>query len=182
MNNEKEPIFIIGAGRSGTNILRDVLTKLPNMITWPCDEINLVFRHGNRNLPHDEFDKSHINKEAGNYITETFSKLIKSSGNSNSIVVEKTCANSLRIPFLNELFPEAKYIFIYRNGYDVTASAVKRWQAPIEVKYLSKKLSFVPKSDIPFYAVKFFRNRLYQMFSNEKKQKQWGPVYKGMGK
>lgn len=182
MNNEKKPIFIIGAGRSGTNILRDVLTKLPNMITWPCDEINLVFRHGNRNLPHDEFDKNHVNKKARHYITKTFKQLIKASNNVNSIIVEKTCANSLRIPFLNEIFPEAKYIFIYRNGYDVTASAIKRWQSSIGIKYLGQKIKYVPRFDIPFYTIIFIRNRLYQLFSKKNEQKRWGPIYNGMDK
>jgi hypothetical protein len=180
MKTIPEPIFIIGAGRSGTNILRDVLTKLPNMITWPCDEINLVFRHGNRNLPHDEFEKHHVNAKARNYIVKTFNELLDSDDNNNKIIVEKTCANSLRIPFLDEIFPKAKYIFIYRNGYDVAASASLRWKASIEIEYLRKKIKYVPKSDIPYYGLKFIKNRLYQSFSKEKKQRQWGPVYKGM--
>ena len=44
-------VVIIGAPRSGTNMLRDVLTSLPGFATWPCDEINLIWRHGNRDLP-----------------------------------------------------------------------------------------------------------------------------------
>ena len=30
----------------GHNMLRDVLTKLPGVATWPCDEINYIWRHG----------------------------------------------------------------------------------------------------------------------------------------
>lgn len=36
------PVVIIGAGRSGTNALRDALTALPEFETWPCDEINPI--------------------------------------------------------------------------------------------------------------------------------------------
>ena len=32
-------VIIIGAPRSGTNILRDTLTSLSNVGTWGCDEI-----------------------------------------------------------------------------------------------------------------------------------------------
>jgi len=30
------PIVIIGAGRSGTNLLRDLLCAHPDVVTWPC--------------------------------------------------------------------------------------------------------------------------------------------------
>src|SRR5690606_3362604 len=152
--------FIIGAGRSGTNILRDSLTQFSNISTWPCDEINLVFRHGNRNMPHDEYGKEEVNKIARQYIIKTFETLQKKNGNTR--ILEKTCANTLRVPFLDEIFPNAKFIFIVRNGYDVTASAVKRWKAPIEPAYLWKKFQYVPKTDIPFYALQFIRNRYAQ--------------------
>ena len=49
------PLVIIGAGRSGTNMLRDVLCRMPGLGTWPCDEINYIWRHGNRAHPDDEF-------------------------------------------------------------------------------------------------------------------------------
>ena len=39
-------------------------------------------------------------------------------------VVEKTCANSLRVDFIEQVVPEAQFLFIYRNGLDVVASAL----------------------------------------------------------
>jgi hypothetical protein len=180
MTQALKPLFIIGAGRSGTNILRDVLTSLPGTITWPCDEINLVFRHGNRSMPHDEFGPEQVNDTARKYIVSTFKKLARSGKPPLPTIVEKTCANSLRVPFLNEIFPDARYIFIFRNGYDVTSSALIRWRSSIEPEYLYQKLKFVPVTDIPYYAVKFIKNRLHQFNSKEKTQKQWGPVYDGM--
>ena len=54
MSNHK-PIIIIGAPRSGTNMLRDVLCNLDGVGSWPCDEINYIWRHGNVKNPSDEF-------------------------------------------------------------------------------------------------------------------------------
>jgi len=51
------PIIIVGAGRSGTNMLRDLLAQLPEFSTWPCDEINYIWRHGNRGFETDEFTR-----------------------------------------------------------------------------------------------------------------------------
>ncbi|MDN5869897.1 MAG: sulfotransferase [Nitrococcus sp.] len=35
-----QPVVIIGAPSSGTNMLRDVLTPIPDVPTWPCENIN----------------------------------------------------------------------------------------------------------------------------------------------
>jgi len=98
----------------------------------------------------------------------------------STLVLEKTCANSLRVPFLQAIFPDAKFIFIVRNGYDVTASAAKRWTSSIELPYLLKKVKYVPKGDIRYYFVRFVKNRVKQFFSKKKRMPVWGPVYKGM--
>ena len=65
-------------------------------------------------------------------------------------MVEKTCANSLRISFVNEVVPEAKYIFIYRDGIDSTGSAKLRWTAELDIHYILKKVRFVPMMDLPY--------------------------------
>ena len=55
------PLVIVGAPRTGTNLLRDLLTQLPGYGTWPCDEINYIWRHGNATHPRQpvhRFDQS----------------------------------------------------------------------------------------------------------------------------
>jgi len=52
-------------------------------------------------------------------IRQAFEKYERTHG---GVVVEKTPSNVLRIPFINEVFPEARYIHIYRNGYDSVSS------------------------------------------------------------
>jgi hypothetical protein len=173
-----QPVFIIGAARSGTNILRNTLSSLNSITTWPCDEINLVFRHGNRSFESDEFNGEQVNKIAKHYIKSVFKKL--STAQPNSLILEKTCANSLRIPFINKIFPESRFIFIVRNGYDVTSSAEKRWKSSMELKYLYSKTKYVPKRDIPYYLIKFIQNRINQYQSSENRMSVWGPVYSGM--
>ena len=95
-------------------------------------------------------------------------------------MIEKTCANSLRVLFIEQVFPEARYIYIVRDGRDVVASAAKRWTAPVEPGYLLKKLPYVPVTDIPVYAKRFIFNRLYQWRRVDKRQAIWGPQFEGM--
>ncbi len=172
------PVFIIGAARSGTNILRDVLTSFSDMETWPCDELDLVFRHGNRDAENDRFLETQVNDTSRKYIQSFFRDF--QLKHPNTTVVEKTCANSLRIHFLKSLFPNAKFIFIVRNGFDVTRSAKLRWISTFNFSYTLKKLKFVPKSDIPYYFFKFLKNRISQFVSSESRLSKWGPVYPGM--
>lgn len=95
-------------------------------------------------------------------------------------VVEKTCANSLRVSFVDRVVPEAKYIFIRRDGLDAVGSATKRWKAELDIPYLARKARFVPYQDLPYYALQYFGNRVYRLLSREKRLAFWGPKLDNM--
>ena len=67
-----QPAVIIGAPRSGTNMLRDVLTSLEGIATWPCDEINYIWRHGNVRFPSDEIPADRATPVIKSYIQQSF--------------------------------------------------------------------------------------------------------------
>lgn len=175
-----QPVIIIGAPRSGTNMLRDVLCSLDGIGTWPCDEINYIWRHGNINESTDEFTKEMATIDIKKYIRKKFDEIVEKDN--LKVIVEKTCANSLRVPFVNEVIPDAKYIFIYRDGVDATGSAKKRWTAKLDISYILKKVKFVPLLDLPYYGFKYFFNRVYRFLSKEKRLAFWGPKFKGLDK
>ena len=171
-------IIIIGAPRSGTNMLRDVLTHFDDIVTWPCDEINYIWRHGNMSYPSDEIPRELAKPKTKHYIKQSFEKI--SAQYDSKLVVEKTCANSLRIPFVDAVLPEAKYIFIYRDGIDATGSAKERWTARLDIPYILRKVKYVPKLDLPFYALRYFWARAYRLISREKRLAFWGPTLSDM--
>lgn len=168
-----KPIIIIGAPRSGTNMLRDILTTFDQVGTWPCDEINYIWRHGNIRVNSDEFSADLARPEVTKYIRNCFKNLAKQ--HKLKWVVEKTCANSLRVPFVDKVLPEAHYIFIYRDGYDVLASAKLRWSATLDIHYILKKSRYVPLIDLPYYGIRYFGNRLYRLISRDRRLAFWGP-------
>ena len=174
------PIIIIGAPRSGTNMLRDTLTKLPNCATWPCDEINYIWKHYHKSYKTDAFPESFANEKTRKYILNKF-QWVSNKYNCH-FVVEKTCANSLRVEYLHKLLPDAKFVFIYRNGLDVIGSSMKRWKASLELSYLVKKARFVPITDLPLYAFKYMWNHTYRSISREKRLAVWGPKFEGLEK
>jgi len=172
------PFVIIGAPRSGTNMLRDVLTTFEGVDTWPCDEINYIWRHGNVRYPSDEIPADQAFPTVKKYIRGRFEHIAKQTA--AEVVVEKTCANSLRVPFVDAVVPEAKYLFIYRDGIDATGSAKLRWTAKLDIPYILEKVRFVPKVDLPYYALRYLWARFYRFFSKEKRLAFWGPALDDM--
>ena len=173
-----DPIIIIGAPRSGTNMLRNALCQVAGFVTWPCDEINSVWRYGNARQENDELGASSANKTVKKYIHQAFDKLVLRSRGDR--VIEKTCANSLRLDFVNEIFPKAQYIFITRDGRDVFPSAMKRWESPFDLSYSLRKARYIPTRDLPAYAARYCSYRAKRMWSRQKHLSSWGPRFKGI--
>ncbi len=176
--NQPKAVIIIGSVRSGTNMLRDILVRIPGYGTWDCDEINPIWRHGNLNHPDDELSKEMATPKIISFIRNEFKKIAKSL--KINTVVEKSTANSLRLAYVNKIFPDAKYIFIYRDGRDVAASARLRWNAKFDFNYSFKKFRYVPVVDMPYILYYYLANRVKGLFSDEQKLKSWGPRYKNM--
>lgn len=173
-----QSLVIIGAARSGTNMLRDILTQIPELTTWPCDEINYLWRYQNSLVPTDELRPEHAQPKVVQYIRSQFQKLARR--HNARWVVEKTCANSLRVSFVDRVLPDARYVFLVRDGHDVVASAMKRWTARLDWRYVARKARYVPLADLPYYASRYLLNRLYRLQSRERRLASWGPRFAGM--
>jgi len=171
-------LIIIGAPRSGTNMLRDVLTALPGMATWPCDEINYIWRHGNVRYPSDELPPEAASPGVQGYVRRKFAWV--ADRYRADVVVEKTCANSLRVDFVGRVVPDAKYVFIRRDGIDAVGSALERWKAGMDWAYVLRKARFIPLTDFPYYGARYLWNRLYRLVSRERRLAFWGPKLQGM--
>lgn len=171
-------VVIIGAPRSGTNMLRDVLTSVDGVASWPCDEINLLWRHGNRDAPSDALPADGATPQLAAYMRSRFERI--RARYRSAVVVEKTCANSLRVEFVRAVVPEAKFILITRDGADAAASAMQRWHAPFDSRYALAKARFVPVGDIVHYGHRFaitqLRRRMARGYSSGGRLASWwGP-------
>jgi len=91
-------------------------------------------------------------------------------------VVEKTCANSLRVGFVDQVLDKPKYIFIYRSGLDAVSSAMNRWRASLDLTYVLRKARFVPASDLPYYALGYLGSLIGRLTSSDRRLATWGPV------
>jgi len=180
MDTEISPIFLLGAGRSGTKFLRDIIGVSSDIATIPYD-VGYIWRYGNDDCPHDEFTSSMLTPKIEQYIKKTLPKLAMSnvSKPNASFFIEKSVPNTLRPEFLYTIYPNAKFIHLIRDGRAVSESAIRLWQAPPKRSYLLKKLKYFPIENYQ-YAFRYALSLVKRRISPSKILPSWGPRYSGI--
>lgn len=169
-------IILIGAARSGTKLLRDLVAQHSLIDCVPYD-INFIWRYGNERVPHDELHPDSIDQKNKRRIHKAISRYHKGS----PFLIEKTVSNCLRIPFVDAIYPDAKFIFLIRDGRDVVESSLRQWLAPTDWKYVIKKSFTYPIWDAPSYAFSYASNIMKKQFSRKATNlNTWGPRYDGI--
>jgi len=170
------PIIIIGAARSGTKFLRDLLALADNLKAVPYD-VNYIWRYGIKNCPHDQLDPENLTEKQAAFIRKSLCKQAKLGKNDR--LLEKTVSNTLRVPYVDAVFPNARYVHLIRDGRDVTESAMRQWQAKPELKSLLAKLRRMPLSNIG-YAFRFAGNLVKGLGAGRQGGSLWGPRFEGI--
>ncbi len=173
-----QPVVIIAAARSGTNMLRDMLTKLPGVTTWPGDETNYLWQQGHVDTPHDVLTAADATPRTGNRVRRAFARLARAAD--SKWVVEKTCANSLRVEYIHKILPKAKFIFLVRDGRDVTLSAEKCWLGKRDPTMLLRRSAQLPLRDLPSYGFRFVCRRARRLLGRTSSRTTWGPRVIGL--
>jgi hypothetical protein len=126
---EERPILIVGSPRSGTTLLRLILDSHPRI---SCGEEThflrdlepIVGRHWRMVEPYG-FDRAYwIGRIRDLYLgfqTDVLARRGKARW------AEKDPTYTLLLPFMDELFPDALYVHLLRDGHDVVASYRDRW-------------------------------------------------------
>jgi hypothetical protein len=115
--------FIVGSPRSGTTVLGETLDKHPRIRQWY--EPYFVWDRSFRNAPDDERSPFDCMPEVAQQIRRAFYRYGK--GRSARVIIDKSPRNSLKIPFIRRVFPDARFIHLLRDGRDVTLSLNKKW-------------------------------------------------------
>lgn len=172
------PIIVVGAGRSGTTMIRDALSKHPAVTAIPY-EINYLWRYGNAELPHDCLvPEEHLTTEIGRYIGERLQALC--SGSSGTRLLDKTVANVVRLRYVKAILPDAYVVHIIRDGRAVAASAMKRWKASQPPQYYLAKARLIPARDIPRYGFRYVKNLLRSKLLGQDHRQTWGVRFPGI--
>jgi len=169
-------VFLIGAARSGTKILRDTITLNSCIDKVPYD-VNYIWRLGNEDFPHDELTPELLTPEKISAIHQNIGKYHDSS----SLLIEKTVSNCLRIPFVETVFPGALYIHLVRDGMDVVESSYRQWRARPDWRYIAKKVLTFPMNNAFGYGITYVRKMVQKLLLGyNSKPPIWGPQYLGI--
>jgi hypothetical protein len=156
--------------------MRDLISRHSAVDKVPYD-INYIWRLGNENLPHDELPPPLLTKQIRRQIVRYFGGYCLGA----PFLIEKTVSNCLRIPYVNAVFPNAKFIHLVRNGLDVVESAYRQWTAPPNWRYIRKKAMTFPLMQAPGYALSYAMDILQRVLTKSNKGiSAWGPRYRGI--
>ena len=98
---------------------------------------------------------------------------------SDTYLVEKTVANTLRVPFVYALFPEARFVHLVRDGVDVVSSSRTAWLQRPDWRYLYRKLRSFPPTVAPRYLSRYALETAQRQLSRGRVPV-WGPRYSGI--
>lgn len=128
----EKPIFIVGTGRSGSTLLGVLLSLHPDVgfLNEPKALWHSIY-------PLEDLTGSYGQNKASYYLTEKevtdkirqnayrlFGSYLAITGSKR--VVDKYPEMIFRVPFIQTIFPDAKFIFLVRNGWN-TCQSIAKW-------------------------------------------------------
>jgi hypothetical protein len=142
----QRPIIIIAAPRSGSTLLFETLAVSPQLMTLGGEAHELIeglpqLRPGAPSVTSNRLTAEHATPEAVHHIvTGLLAGLRGPNGESPPTdgplrLLEKTPKNALRIPFFERVFPDARYIFLWRDPRENLSSIIEAWRSGLWKTY-----------------------------------------------
>lgn len=169
-------VVIIGAARSGTKLLRDTLSAVTGAGKVPYD-IGYVWTQGSPQHGDEVIDPGELSAQQRDRIS-TF--VDKYAAGHPPAVIEKSVGNCMRVPAVQAVLPDARFIHLVRDGADVVESARRQWVAPVDFRYLARKAAHIPLRLAGPVVWGHARSLLGRRGREAGRVSTWGPRYPGI--
>ena len=135
------PVFIVAAPRSGSSLLFETLAVTPQFWTVAGEahwlvESDPALRPGAPGVDSNRLTSEHCSQAAGARIEDELLENLRDpqgralpAGAAGVRVLEKTPKNALRIPFFAKLFPDARFVFLWRDPRENLGSIIEAWRS-----------------------------------------------------
>ena len=143
----RRPIIIVSSPRSGSSLLFETLARAPHLHTVGGESHQIIESlpalhpaergwSSNRLTADDATTEAfvHIHRNLLNNLRDRQRQRAPTDGRPVR-VLEKTPKNALRIPFLADLFPDATFIYLYRDPRETISSMLDAWRSGRFVTY-----------------------------------------------
>lgn len=134
------PVFIIAAPRSGSTLLYETLASNSHLVSlggeahWLVEDLEGL-RPGAPGVESNRLTATQATEAVYGHIIDTIAGRLRSADDSpvplrpDSRLLEKTPKNALRIPFFDRLFPDARFVFLWRDPRENLSSIIEAWRS-----------------------------------------------------
>ena len=140
------PVFIIGAPRSGTSLLYAILRTSSRLANWPGEAHEVWeadYHPALRGWTSNALSADDVEPAAAARIRRQFFLV---AGRSKRLI-DKTPRNAQRVAFIDALFPDARYVYLKRDGRDNINSLINAWRTPRYRTYELPEPHLIPGVD-----------------------------------
>ena len=140
------PVFIVSSPRSGSTLLFETLARARNVCTIGGESHGLIETIGGlhpavRGYESNRLDADAASADVALALRARFIAALRDRNGAAPArfplrMLEKTPKNSLRVPFLARVFPEAHFVYLYRDPRETLASMIEAWQSGTFCTYL----------------------------------------------
>ena len=169
------PIILLGNVRSGTTMLHDFFDMVPGVKSW--FEPRTVWLYADPGRRHDRFTAEDATPRVKAYIRKRFLQRQRRFG---ARVMEKTPSNVMRVPYVHEIFPESKLLYVVREPLAHVSSAEYRWRNAINMNHLKDRLFETPTSQLHYYAYRVLLDHWRRKVLRRKHVSIYGTRYPGV--
>lgn len=121
-----DPVFVVGCSRSGTTVTYETLAAAPQFLSFGYEIPqfwNSLWGPLNNGWSSEAAGAEQALPAHRDAALRFFYQRLGAGR-----VLDKTCINTLRIPYLHRLFPQARFVFIQRDGRDNVSSMMDGWR------------------------------------------------------
>jgi LPS sulfotransferase NodH len=137
----RKPVFIVAAPRSGSTLLFETLAVTPQFWTvageahWLVESIPEL-RPGAPGVDSNRLTAANCTEAIARRVEDELLENLRDpegralpAGTADVRVLEKTPKNALRIPFFERLFPDARFVFLWRDPRENLSSIIEAWRS-----------------------------------------------------
>ncbi len=167
------PIVILGAPRSGTTILSQLLKLHPAV--YLANEPRILWKYGNDSRS-DALRAVHATPAIRSHIRREFASQMRTAERIR--LVEKTPSNSLRVEFVDVVLDDCVFVHVMRSGVESVLSIREYWRnfsTGLVRNQLWVRLKEMKPSQMPHYAREFARRISGKFVPGVAGPSVWGP-------